>query len=64
MNTGIFVYSVSSRLEWCQIKEFGWSLDSTVLAASLEDGGPPGLLLAEAHVVLGPMVLLDVDEQQ
>ena len=27
------------------------------LAASLEDGGPPGLLLAEALDLFGPMVL-------
>ena len=33
-------------------------LDWLVLAASLEVGGPPGLLLAEAHDDLGPMVLL------
>ena len=32
-------------------------LDSTVLAASLEDDVPPGLLLAEALDGLGPMVL-------
>ena len=33
-------------------------MDFPVLAASLEDGGPPGLLLAEAlDVGLGPMVL-------
>ena len=31
--------------------------DWPVLAASLEVGGPPGLLLAEAHAGLGPMVL-------
>ena len=32
-------------------------VDPTVLAASLEDDDPPGLLLAEALVGLGPMVL-------
>ena len=32
-------------------------LDPTVLAASLEDDVPPGLLLAEALDGLGPMVL-------
>ena len=38
--------------------EFGdGGLDPTVLAASLEVNGPPGLLLAEALVGLGPMVL-------
>ena len=31
--------------------------DWPVLAASLEVDGLPGLLLAEAHVGLGPMVL-------
>ena len=36
----------------------GDDLDWLVLAASLEVGGPPGLLLAEAHDGLGPMVLL------
>ena len=40
------------------IKEFeGVVVDPTVLAASLEDDDPPGLLLAEALVGLGPMVL-------
>ena len=39
-------------------------VDWLVLAASLEVVGPPGLLLAEALVVLGPMVLLVDSEQQ
>ena len=39
-------------------------LDWLVLAASLEVVDPPGLLLAEALGLLGPMVLLvDIDQQ-
>ena len=39
-------------------------VDLLVLAASLEVVGPPGLLLAEALGLLGPMVLLiDTDQQ-
>ena len=39
-------------------------MDVLVLAASLEVLDPPGLLLAEALARLGPMVLLDGDDQQ
>ena len=39
-------------------------VDWLVLAASLEVVGPPGLLLAEALDLLGPMVLLVDSEQQ
>ena len=39
-------------------------MDVVVLAASLEVLDAPGLLLAEALVLLGPMVLLDGDDQQ
>ena len=45
--------------------EDGIDWDWPVLAASLEVDGPPGLLFAEAHAGLGPMVLLlDDDTQQ
>ena len=56
--------SLESKVKWLILVVCDVGVDLLVLAASLEVLDPPGLLLAEALACLGPMVLLDGDDQQ